>query len=85
MQDGGGGEQHVQGGADQTEGLSVDPVLGDQVDRPERHHQHGHHQVGERQRDDEVVGLDFPAGERERFKSSLWNFSVPLWAERRCK
>ncbi|KAK0148201.1 Transposon TX1 uncharacterized protein [Merluccius polli] len=45
MQDGGGGEQDVQRGADQAEGLSIDPVLVDQLDGAERHHQHRHHQT----------------------------------------
>lgn len=64
MQDGRGGQQHVQRGAHQAEGLAVDPVLVHQLDGAEGHHQHRHQQVGERQRHDEVVGLDFPGGGR---------------------
>lgn len=60
VQDGRGGQQDVQRGPDQAEGLAVDPVLVDQLDGTKRHHQHRHQQVGERQRHDEVVGLDFP-------------------------
>lgn len=64
VQDGRGGQQHVQRGAHQAEGLAVDPVLVHQLDGAEGHHQHRHQQVGKRQRHDEVVGLDFPAGGR---------------------
>ena len=60
-----GGQQDVQWGPDQAEGVTVDPVLGDQLNGAERHHQHRHQQVGKRQRHDEVVGLDFPDGARE--------------------
>lgn len=62
VEDGGGGEQHVQRGAHQAEGLPVDPVLLEQLDGPERHHQNRDQQVGKGQRHDEVVGLDLPDG-----------------------
>lgn len=60
------GQQDVQRGPDQAEGLAVDPVLVDQLDGAEGHDQHRHQQVGERQRHDEVVGLDFPGGGRKK-------------------
>lgn len=60
------GQQDVQRGPDQAEGLPVDPVLVDQLDGTERHHQHRHQQVDKRQRHNEVVGLDFPDGRRRR-------------------
>lgn len=66
VQYGRGGQQDVQRGSDQAEGLAVDPVLVDELDGAERHHQHRHQQVGERQRHDEVVGLDFPDGGEEQ-------------------
>lgn len=70
MQYGRGGQQDVQRRPDQAEGLAVDPVLVNQFDGTERHHQHRDQQVGERQRHDEVVGLDFP-GERGRVSGGV--------------
>lgn len=65
VQYGRGGQQDVQRGPDQAEGLAVDPVLVDQLDGTKRHHQHRHQQVGKRQGHDEVVGLDFPDGGKD--------------------
>lgn len=56
------GEQDIQRRPHEAEGLAVDPVMVDQLDGAERHHQHRDEQVGECQRNDEVVGLDFPDG-----------------------
>lgn len=65
-----GGEQNVERCPHQTEGLTVDPVLVDQLDGSERHHQHWHEQVGKSQRDNEVVGLDFPGDGKEKCRVS---------------
>lgn len=70
MQYGRSGEQDIQRGPDQAESLAVDPVLVDQLDGTKRHHQHRHQQVGESQRHDEVVGLDFPDG--EHMEGKIW-------------
>lgn len=40
VQDGGSGQQHVQRGADQAEGLAIDPVVMDQLNGSKRHNQH---------------------------------------------
>lgn len=60
VQDGGSGQQHVQRGADQAEGLAIDPVVMDQLNGSKRHNQHWHQQVSEGQRHYEVIGLNFP-------------------------
>lgn len=70
VQDGSGRQQHIQGGPDQAERLPVDPVLVDELDGTEGHHQNRHQQVRERQRHYEVVGLDFPAEGGGRYAST---------------
>lgn len=62
VQDGGGGQQDVQSGPHQAEGVPVDPVLRHQLDGSERHHQHRDQQVRKGQGHDEVVGLYLPEG-----------------------
>ena len=69
MQDGGGGEQYVQGGADQAEDLPVEPAAGGQRDGSEGHDQQGHQEVGQSQRHDEVVSLLPPEERRDEERS----------------
>lgn len=60
VEDGGCGQQDIQRGPHQAEGLAKDPVLLEQLDSPERHHQDRHQQVRKGQRHNEVIGLYFP-------------------------
>lgn len=76
------GQQDVQRGPNQAEGLPVDPVLVDELDGTEGHHQHRHQQVGKRQRHNEVVGLDFPDGRRRRrMREEIYN--IPFCDQKR--
>lgn len=60
VQDGGSGQQYIQRGSDQAEGLPVTPTACGQLNSCKWHHHQRHQEVGKSERHNEVVGLLFP-------------------------